>query len=180
MFCSYCGSLWEPSTGMNSSNYSVRVFCNFYMATVCVVIYRQIQELTDVRLFSEAQDTWWVSKRRFLEKQLAVGQPDLTAVVFRLCRVEILTAFVRGVFFFVLNNLHPIVCLGDIPLKINQVDCPSLKAGNLRTFCIPSVVFEIIYIICVMQSCIRVSQQSVDRCLAFQLLRSSVLIAQAK
>lgn len=96
MFESYCGSLSEPSNGTNSSNYSVKVFCNFYMTKVCVVMYRQNQELTDIRLFSEAQDTWWVSEQRFLEKQLAMCVPELTAGVSRLWRVEILVAFVEG------------------------------------------------------------------------------------
>lgn len=59
-------------------------------------MYRQNPELTGNRLFSEAQDTWWISEQRFLEKQLAMGLPDLAAGVSRLCRVEILIAFVKG------------------------------------------------------------------------------------
>jgi len=96
MFDYYCGSLSEWSSVMNSSIYSVKLFCNFYMTKVCIIMYRQNQELTDIRLFSEAQDTWWVSEQRFLEKQLAMSVPDLTAGVSWLCRVEIIIDFVKG------------------------------------------------------------------------------------
>lgn len=99
MFDACCDSLSEPSTGMNSSNDSVNIFCNFHMTNVCCVMYRQNQDFTYILLFSEAQYTQWFSERRFLEKYLAMGLPGLTIVLSRLCPVEIIIPYVKGFHF---------------------------------------------------------------------------------